>query len=330
LFPATAGESHTFKVEDVDGTERTFTVVSEDVTPKPVNRTEVIDTPSGKVGYILFNTFSPFSSEEEIATAFETMSNEGVSDLVLDLRYNGGGLLAVAAQLSYMIAGPNRTTGRTFELLQFNDNAGNRNPVTGEINNPIPFIDEGVGFSLASGTPLADLDLPRVFILSTGGTCSASEAVINGLRGIDVEIVLIGDVTCGKPYGFYPTDNCGETFYTIQFRGVNEKNFGDYSDGFVPMNSSFAFGERVSGCVVSDDFSNELGATSEGLLKAALDYRDTGLCPAVSTKPRQKLAKPVAKGTHGELATTALSEGEIILYNGLDMTQPPAAKESQD
>lgn len=321
LFPATAGEAHVFEVQDPGAaSSRTITITSADVTPAPVNRTATVDTPTGKVGYILFNTFSPFSSEEAIADAITQMSTEGVTDLVLDLRYNGGGLLAVASQLGYMIAGPTRTNGKTFELLQFNSNAGNVNPVTGATNGPIPFYDTGLGFTLANGTPLDNLDLGRVFILSTGGTCSASEAVINGLRGIDVEIVLIGDVTCGKPYGFYPTDNCGETFYTIQFRGLNEKGFGDYSDGFVPNNSSFTFGERVSGCVASDDINTELGDPAEGLFAAALDYRENGTCPAVTSK----VATDVVNSKSGltNVATTALSEQDDFIASNRDMTMP--------
>ena len=321
LFPATAGETHTFEVRDPGAaSSRMITVTSGNIAEQPVNRTTTVDTATGKVGYILFNTFSPFSSEADIANAITQMKNDGVTDLVLDLRYNGGGLLAVASQLSYMIAGPARTSGKTFELLQFNADAGNTNPVTGEVNQPIPFYNTGVGFSLASGTPLDDLDLDRVFILSTGGTCSASEAVINGLRGIDVEIVLIGDITCGKPYGFYPTDNCGETYYTIQFRGVNDKNFGDYSDGFVPNNSSFGFGERVSGCVVADDINTELGDPTEGLFAAALAYRDSGTCPAVSPKPTVETVN--SKPGMSSVATTARSEEDDFLANNRDMTMP--------
>ena len=57
---------------------------------------------------------------------------------------------------------------------------------------------------------------------------------MNGLRGVGVEVIQIGSTTCGKPYGFYPTDNCGTTYFTIQFKGVNDAGFGDYSDGFSP------------------------------------------------------------------------------------------------
>lgn len=291
LFPATPGETHTFVVQDVgSNSSRTITLTSQNLSASPVNRMSTIDTPTGKVGYILFNTFSPFSSEEQIANAMSDLSDEGVNDLILDLRYNGGGLLAVAGQLSYMIAGDAATSGKTFELLRFQDAAGNRNPVTGEVNAPIPFYSTGLGFSLANGTPLESLDLPRVFILSTARTCSASEAVINGLRGIDVEIVLIGDTTCGKPFGFYPTDNCGETYYTIQFQGTNDKGFGDYTDGFAPQNASSVFPVKLAGCSASDDYTKELGDTSERLLATALSYRENSTCPIASATARIALA----------------------------------------
>ncbi|MEO1359914.1 MAG: peptidase, partial [Pseudomonadota bacterium] len=143
------------------------------------------------------------------------------------------------------------------------------------------------------------LDLNRVFILATEDTCSASEAVINGLRGIDVEVVLIGDTTCGKPYGFFPQDNCGTTFYTIQFQGANDKGFGDFADGFIPANSSASFGISVPGCQASDDFTKVLGDETEGLLAAALQYRTAGTCPPVTTKATQFVASKSGPGDIG-------------------------------
>lgn len=328
LYPASAGETHSFGVQYADGTHATFDITSADVTRAPVIETRVIDQSGSKVGYIAFTTFSPFSSEEAIYDAMSQMSSAGVADLVLDLRYNGGGLLAVASQLGYMIAGGSRTGGRTFETLRFNDDAGNINPVTGSRNDPIPFYSTGQGFTLASGTPLPTLNLSRVYILSSGNTCSASESVINSLRGVDVEVVLIGDITCGKPFGFYPTDNCGTTYYSIQFQGINQKGFGDYSDGFVPDDNAFAFGVRLPGCTVEDDLTAPLGDLKEDQLAAALHYRENGACPAnpvVSEQVSQGLsARSNEQNFLGgkALATTDLSEAEFILENSRDLTMP--------
>ena len=94
------------------------------------------------------------------------------------------------------------------------------------------------------------LNLNRVVVISGSGTCSASESIINGLRGVGVDVVLIGDTTCGKPYGFYAIDNCGTTYFTVQFKGVNALGFGDYADGFSPPGAT-SQGEEVPGCVIS-------------------------------------------------------------------------------
>ncbi len=321
LFPRNPGVTTTFVVRDPGATtERTIQLTSVNLSPKPVNRTRILNTPTGQVGYILFNTFSPFASEREIAEAINQMRAAGVSDVVLDLRYNGGGLLGVASQLSWMIAGPSRTANRAFERLRFNAQAGNRNPVTGQPNNPVPFYSTGLGFSLAEGTALQSLNLPRVFVLSTDDTCSASEAVINGLRGIGVQVVLIGSTTCGKPYGFYPQDNCGETYYTIQFQGTNDQGFGDYADGFIPNNSPAAFGVRLPGCLVADDLSRELGDPAEAMLAAALQYRATVSCPA---PPAQELVSSSAPdlGVNGE-SLAIRPPAPSVMETNRDMTMP--------
>ena len=321
LIPQTAGETHTFLVRDPGAAStRTVTLTSENITPKPVNRITTIDTPTGKVGYMFLTTFSPFASEADIADAISTLSAEGVADLILDLRYNGGGLLAVASQLSYAVAGDARTSGRIFETLRFNDDAGNRNPVTGAVNDPTPFFNTGVGFTLASGAPLESLDLPRVFVLTTESTCSASESVINSLRGIDVEVILIGEKTCGKPFGFFPEDNCGVTYFTIQFQGTNDKGFGDYADGFAPDNAGDAFAVATPGCFVADDLSTELGDETEALLAAALQFRENGTCPAPPASPKPAVfAKSEAPD---EKAQVLRPRGRDVFETNRDMTLP--------
>ncbi len=287
LFPANSGESHTFVVRDPGSTTtRSVTVTSDIVERIPVHTTGVDTLPNGQnVGYVLFNTFGTRSAEQGLFDAFQDLQGQNVDHLVLDLRYNGGGFLTISSELGYMIAG-NNTNGRTYETLVFNDKNPTTNPVTGEIITPTPFYNTAQGFSVNDGTPLPTLNLDTVYILSTAGTCSASESLINGLEGIDVNVVLIGTTTCGKPYGFYGTDNCGTTYFTIQFRGENDKGFGDYADGFSPFEGATTTGEPIDGCILSDDFSNPLGNTSEGLYSAAINHIQTGTCPTVSAKSK--------------------------------------------
>ncbi len=287
LFASTAGEQHRFTVLDLgSNTPRDVILTSASITSATVQNTQVLSMATGEIGYMTFNDHLA-TAEQALIDAVDQLnahdSGAGIDDLVLDLRYNGGGFLAIASELAYMIAGPGPTAGKVFEDLIFNDKHPVTNPVTGQALSPTPFYTTTLGapFNGTPGQALPTLDLPRVYVLTGGGTCSASEAIINGLRGAGVEVIQIGSTTCGKPYGFYPIDNCGTTYFTIQFKGANEAGFGDYADGFSPANASGP-GEDVPGCSVADDFTRQLGDPTEGRLAAALAYRDGGGCPAAS------------------------------------------------
>lgn len=274
LYPATANESHTFQVQDVNGMVRQVTLVSADVESAPVQNVRAIDAPGGPVGYMLFKDHHA-TAEAALIDGINQLRSAGITDLVLDIRYNGGGFVDIASELAFMIAGPAPTRNQTFEKNQFNDKYPNNDPVTGQTL-ALPFHTTTLGFSASSGQPLPHLDFLRLFVLTGAGTCSASESIINSLRGIDVQVIQIGAATCGKPYGFYPKDNCGTTYFAIQFQGVNAKGFGDYDDGFVPGGGGPS---GVPGCQARDDFGHALGDPAEARFAAALWYRERGTCP---------------------------------------------------
>jgi hypothetical protein len=310
LFPGAAGETHSFELAPTGGApNKTVSVTSADVTTDPVPLVDVINTASGPVGYLLFNTHIA-TAEEALVDAVDSLVAANITDLVLDLRYNGGGFLDIANELAFMIAGPAAAQGRVFDEILFNDKHPTTNPVTGQALAPDFFHTETQGFTLAAGQPLPSLNLNRVFILSGAGTCSASESIINGLRGIDVEVVMIGDTTCGKPYGFYATDNCGTTYFTIQFSGSNDKGFGDYADGFTPIETPRnGFPADVTGCPVGDDFTVPLGDPGENQLQAALSYIENGSCPASGSLA----AGSVRKQLPGSRATTSAAAASNAL-----------------
>lgn len=295
FFPADAGQSHSFAVLDQgSSTPRSITMTPTEITKDPVQNVGLITTASGTVGYLTFNDHIA-TAEQELIDAVTFLRDNNITDLVLDLRYNGGGYLDIANQIAYMIAGPNAASGRTFSLQQFNDKHPSVNPVTGNALNPKTFHDKALGFSATAGIALPHLDLSRVYVLTTSGTCSASEAIMNGLRGIDIEVIQIGTTTCGKPYGFYGWDNCGTTYLSVQFRGVNAKGYGDYADGFSPSNLATVEGEPVPGCAVGDDFSKALGDPSEAMLSAALAYRaNPGTCPALPSGLARRAPAPTS------------------------------------
>jgi carboxyl-terminal processing protease len=294
LFPDAVGESHTFLVRSTAGNTRTVTIASANITHVPVPIVTTFSSASGPVGYIQFNDHIA-TAETPLRNAISLLDNANVTDLILDLRYNGGGYLDLASELAYMIGNTTLTSGRTFERIVFNDKNPSRNPITGETLTPTPFHSTTQGFAGAgtANQPLPSLNLNSVYIITGPGTCSASESIINALRGVNVAVYLIGSTTCGKPYGFYPTDNCGTTYFTIQFRGENAANFGDYTDGFSPANTTASAGTLVPGCSVADDFTHALGDVTEGRIAAALNFRASNnqSCPAASGAADPRLSK---------------------------------------
>lgn len=267
LFPDNAGETHSFVVRRGGIDQAAVTMTAQDVQGTSVKNVKTIDTASGKTGYLSFENHNAVS-ERQLIDAFTTLRNQGVNDLVLDMRYNGGGLLNIAAQLGYMIAGP-ASNGQVFERLKYNDKIEARQqPQIIRFSSTAYGFDAGAS-TVPKGTALPTLGLKRVTLLTTSGTCSASESVINALRGIDIQVDVIGAQTCGKPYGFTPVPNCGTTYFSIEFGGVNAKGIGDFADGFAPT------------CPVADDLARELGDPNEALLATALAYRQTGVCPAL-------------------------------------------------
>lgn len=248
---------------------QTITLGSAPVQEDPVPRQATLASPAGRrVAYLLFNAHTS-GAQDKLIPAVQAAQAAGAQDLVLDMRYNGGGYLYVAETLSAMLSGP-PADGQVFEQLRYNSK---RQSETNSSTYLFSGVVENPETVFAAGTPLPRLALPRVFILTSGSTCSASESVINSLRGIGVQVVLIGQTTCGKPYGFSRRDNCGLAYFPIEFQGVNAQGFGDYATGFTPT------------CTVPDDFEHALGAPNERMLSAALTYIDTGACPAQPAPP---------------------------------------------
>lgn len=297
LAPVANGQAHAFQFRTSDGTVRTVGLTSASVVRSPVQAVRTIDTPTGRVGYLQFNDHVE-KAEAQLVAAFTQLRDAGAVDLVLDMRYNGGGLLAIASELATMIAPVASTQGAPFERLRFNG----KNPFGySTAQSTLPFYDTGRGFSVAAGQALPRLGLSRVTVLSGPDTCSASESVVNGLRGVGVTVDLIGAGTCGKPYGFYPQANCGTTYFAIQFQGVNAQGFGDYGDGLAPT------------CTVADDFDHALGDASEGRLAAALTRRATGACPAAaSSKDASGALQKSAPRTTPYLDLNAVRSSRIV------------------
>jgi hypothetical protein len=244
----TPGVSRTFRVRKVSGELKTIEVLSEDFALSPVAASAILDgmrnnTPI-KVGYLAYHLFAGYT-RVELEQAFARFREAGAAELILDLRYNGGGSVNVSRDLGALIGGL-RTVGGTFTYLQYNDRLpGNRFPIY-------------FGPSEQSG-------FDRVIVIGSGATASASELLINGLRPF-MDVVLVGDTTYGKPFGFTPRNICGITYNAVEFETFNALGAGGYTAGFSPD------------CRADDDLDRQLGDPGERRIRTALNYIATGSC----------------------------------------------------
>jgi C-terminal peptidase prc len=254
-----AGVKNRFQVEDLSGKIREFTIAKEAVTMNTVLHRSVFQESEKKVGYLVFNTFVE-KSVAELNEAFAYFKNQGVSELVLDLRYNGGGSLDVAQHLAGLI-GASKASAKEFVELTYNAQKQ-------EFNKPYNFK-----------ATTNDLNLSRLFVITTGSSASASEAVINGLKPY-MDVITIGDATHGKPVGMNPMEieNSGLVLVPITFKVANADGQAEYFNG-IPVNAS-----------VSDDLAAQFGDATEDCLEQALYYIKNGSFSPVIASGRRASA----------------------------------------
>jgi hypothetical protein len=257
LTPSTAGDRLTLALRDAAGSDRTVVLSAAVYALTPVQDAKVLQTINGRsVGYVMVKDMIS-QANMPLANAFANFKNNNIQELVLDLRYNGGGLVSVGNALASYAAGA-AGSGQLYASLLYNNKQ--------RVNNS--------NFTFAN--PAAWAGFSTVYVLAGPRTCSASEQVINGLLGIGVNVVAIGGTTCGKPVGFLPQDDsCGTTYSVVNFESVNKLGQGRYFDGFAPT------------CTVAEDFSRAAGSTSDPLLVAAGYHIDNNSCPAGTAQREQ-------------------------------------------
>jgi carboxyl-terminal processing protease len=223
-----------------------------------VSNSKVIDVNGRKVGYLYFFAFIRRTADDW-ATTIAQLKAQGAQDLIVDLRHNGGGYLDTAGQIAGAIRTSNQAGAETLTSLKFNDKHTRDNSTT--------LISSNNGSATRFG---------KVVFLTTKASCSASEALINGLSPYQ-STAIIGTTTCGKPVGFTPRDyGTTKVFSIVTFELVNKNNDGNYFDGLKPT------------CNVEEVLNSGFGDPTEPLLAAAKTYLSTGACPVAGSAPTVK------------------------------------------
>lgn len=264
-----------------DGTSATFSLNVAAYTNNPVLYTNVYTLSTGKkVGYLVFNSFvSLATTQAALDAAFATFKSAAISDLIIDIRYNGGGYVETAEYLDNLIA-PSSTTGQLMYNTYYNallqsgkatllKNQVRKDASTGTVYN-YSQIDYTIAKNVKKFGTNHPLSLSRVFFIVTGSTASAAELTINNLRPY-MDVRLVGATTFGKPVGFFDININKYQMYIPEFQTRNAANTGDYYAGFVPGSTDFPNSFKST-----DDITKDFGDVTEKLLGSTLGYIKSG------------------------------------------------------
>ncbi|HIB37193.1 S41 family peptidase [Mesonia sp.] len=235
--------------------DQTITLTKNEYTENPVYITNTIELEDKTVGYLMYNAFNN-NFDDVLNNAISEFQADNITDLVIDLRYNGGGSIETSNDLASMVTG--QFNGQLFTTQVYNENFENQERY---FNNEI-----------STGASINNLNLNKVYVLTTGSTASASELLISSLLPY-IEVVQIGTTTTGKFQGsvtLYDSPDFSRAGANINHRyamqplilkSVNANGFTDYTDGLTPD------------IIIEEDYANlgELGNPNEPLLAAALN-----------------------------------------------------------
>lgn len=274
--------------------DRTVTLSPIEFQEKVVHQTAVFHTAGGnRVGYLFYNRFLT-NQARDLVDSIAKLKAEGISDLVLDLRYNPGGLSDVTGLLCGLIqSGFNENS--EFMRYVFNSNLGQTSRSYKEILETTA-LENSLGSNPIAIINANNLNLSRVFVLATGSTASASEVVINNLRPFlgDANVIHIGDTTVGKNEGAYVLQDDRNprvidwAIQPIVMKIANGNGFGDYPNGLVP---NYAVNEWDVFPFVA------LGTREDPLIARALSIIDPSMPSVSSLSGRVMSARGTTPGT---------------------------------
>ncbi|MEN0057016.1 MAG: S41 family peptidase [Mucilaginibacter sp.] len=270
------------QVKKLSGGTVTVNLNAQNYTLNPLIYSNTYSLTGGKVaGYFVFNNFtSPEVAQPKLDSVFSAFAAKGVTDLIVDLRYNGGGDVRTSTYLSNLIV-PASASGSVMNTTYWTANLQNDNYPNLKKN----LGDFGPGYfkptnaaQIEKFAKAGGLNVSRVFFLVTGNTASASELTINNLRP-KMDVQMIGQPTYGKPVGFLSNLIIkGQYFYTPEFEIKNSANEGGYYLGMEPGGPT-PNGGIYTGKLDDDDLTRAFGDQNEGLLNDALTYIKTNAYP---------------------------------------------------
>ncbi|WP_284126232.1 S41 family peptidase [Parerythrobacter aestuarii] len=273
LGPSDPGVTRSFTIRDTNGLDRDVSVTKADYSLDPISDrygVKILNDGGKQVGYINLRTFIVDSAGPQLRTAIQQFKDQGITEIILDLRYNGGGLVSVAELLGDLLGGDK--VGQVFSRTTFRASLSANNDT-----------------ELFETQPQA-IGATKIAFIGRGGTASASELVANSfIPYLGNNTALIGADTFGKPVGQIARDldACDDRLRVVAFQTENSDGQGEYYTGLASV-----FPQT---CRASDDIFTQLGEANEDSIAKALDFLAGRACTPISAEsPKGQTAQRVA------------------------------------
>ncbi len=286
LGEAQPGLRRTFVIRETDGTQKQVTITKTEFSLDPISDrygAQIIDNSGTKVGYLNLRTFIVGTADRELVEIFQDFSDEGVTQVILDFRYNGGGLVRIADLIGDLMRGDNR--GQVFSRTVLRPSKSDRNN-TRFFENTTRFLNPQTG-DLGSSQSIPSINPMKIAVISGGGTASASELVANAFLPYVDDMALVGDNSFGKPVGQFGFDleQCDDRIRAVTFKTENANGQGEYFDGLA---SVFPLT-----CRAADDIGAQLGDPREERTAQALAFLRNGAssCTPITSSKANGIAQ---------------------------------------
>ncbi len=313
-----------------NGSRFSVNVAAAKYTTNPVLTYKVFDGTGGrKIGYFVFNVFtSEKNGPPRLNDVFNYFAANGVTDLIVDLRYNGGGYVSTAEHLCDLMVPVAKNNSLMYKTYYNNilgsgnakllANQVRRDPETGEVYNYAQLLNYLAKNNTQNFSKKGSLNnVGKICFIVGGGTASASELVINNMKGLaDIDVKLIGTKTYGKPVGFFDIKINKYEMYIPEFETRNALDQGRYFTGMVPGSAQYP------GQLANDDVTRDFGDPQESLLSYALSYIKSGTFSTTNSQLQvQSLNNKVMLSAEQVSAlSTKLSDGK---FSGMVYDKPP-------
>ncbi len=276
LGPSTAGTTRVLRFTQPGGAVIERSITKTEFALDPISDRYgalILNDGPRRIGYLNFRTFIVATSDRELVNVFQNFASQGINEFIIDLRYNGGGLVRIGELMGDLLR--DNRTGQVFSRTVLRASKSSLNET--DLFDATTRFYRPASDDFGPEEPLPQVAVNKIAFITTGASASASELVANAMIPyLGNNMALVGSNTSGKPVGQSGFDfaACDLRIRAVTFQTLNANNQGDYFDGLASV--------VPNTCRAGDDITRPFGDPQEASIAAALDFLAGRACTPIT------------------------------------------------